>query len=60
MTRPFKTCPICKKPVDKKYAPFCSQRCAEVDLGHWLGGRYKIPTSERPATDPATDDEGED
>ncbi|MCH7630492.1 MAG: DNA gyrase inhibitor YacG, partial [Proteobacteria bacterium] len=49
MTRPSKTCPICKKPADKEYTPFCSNRCAEVDLGHWLGGRYRIPTSERPA-----------
>jgi len=43
MTRPSKTCPICKKPVDEKYAPFCSKRCADIDLGRWLGEHYKIP-----------------
>ena len=25
-------CPICKKPVDPAYRPFCSKRCADVDL----------------------------
>ncbi|MCH8347601.1 MAG: DNA gyrase inhibitor YacG [Proteobacteria bacterium] len=59
MTRPSKTCPICKKSADKEYTPFCSNRCAEVDLGHWLGGRYRIPTSERPET-LAANDEDED
>ncbi len=59
MTRPSKTCPICKKQVSKEFEPFCSKRCADVDLGRWLDERYKIPTSERPAP-PAANDEGED
>lgn len=38
-------CPICQKPTDPKYRPFCSKRCADVDLGKWLGGHYAIPAS---------------
>ena len=36
-------CPICDKPSDAKYAPFCSKRCADVDLSRWLKGNYAIP-----------------
>jgi hypothetical protein len=41
-------CPICGKPADKSYAPFCSKHCADVDLNRWLSGVYKIPTNEAP------------
>jgi hypothetical protein len=40
------TCPICGKPADPDYRPFCSRRCADVDLGRWLTGAYAIPTDE--------------
>ncbi|MDB5651373.1 MAG: gyrase inhibitor YacG [Hyphomicrobiales bacterium] len=36
-------CPICRKTATEKYRPFCSKRCADVDLGRWLGGTYAIP-----------------
>lgn len=36
-------CPICKKPSVDAYKPFCSKRCAEVDLGKWLTGSYALP-----------------
>ncbi len=36
-------CPICTTPSDPKYRPFCSRRCADVDLGRWLTGAYVIP-----------------
>jgi len=39
-------CPICAKPVTEKYRPFCSKRCADVDLARWLGGTYRLPTEE--------------
>lgn len=42
-------CPICKKPSVADYAPFCSKRCADVDLGRWLGGTYAIPAEEPPS-----------
>jgi uncharacterized protein len=39
------TCPICSKPVDAKYKPFCSRRCADVDLGKWLNGSYRVAST---------------
>ncbi len=36
-------CPICGKAGKEAWRPFCSKRCADVDLGRWLGGRYAIP-----------------
>ena len=37
------TCPICKKDTVTKYRPFCSKRCADVDLGRWFNGSYAVP-----------------
>jgi uncharacterized protein len=37
------TCPICGKPAAAGYRPFCSRRCADVDLGRWLTEGYRIP-----------------
>lgn len=31
-----------------QYRPFCSQRCAMVDLGRWFGGNYRVPTDDKP------------
>ncbi len=39
-------CVNCGKPSTDRYRPFCSQRCADVDLARWLGGRYAIPVAE--------------
>lgn len=39
------TCPICAKESDPKYRPFCSRRCADVDLARWMRGDYAIPAS---------------
>lgn len=39
-------CPICGKPPQADYRPFCSKRCADVDLQRWLSGRYAIPAVE--------------
>lgn len=36
-------CPICAKETDNdKYRPFCSKRCADVDLGNWFNGSYAV------------------
>jgi endogenous inhibitor of DNA gyrase (YacG/DUF329 family) len=40
------SCPICKKQADEKYRPFCSKRCADIDLGKWLSGSYAIPAAD--------------
>jgi endogenous inhibitor of DNA gyrase (YacG/DUF329 family) len=43
-TPPVPTCPVCGKPAPvERLAPFCSVRCADVDLGRWLTGQYRIP-----------------
>jgi endogenous inhibitor of DNA gyrase (YacG/DUF329 family) len=36
-------CPICRKPAHQDYRPFCSRRCADVDLQRWLSGGYVLP-----------------
>lgn len=41
-------CPICKTAAVQDYRPFCSKRCADIDLGQWASGRYAIPTDEAP------------
>ncbi|HEX9168760.1 MAG TPA: DNA gyrase inhibitor YacG [Roseiarcus sp.] len=41
-------CPICGKPRSKRYDPFCSKRCADVDLHRWLKGSYVIPGGSAP------------
>lgn len=40
------SCPMCQKDSDPKYRPFCSKRCADLDLGKWLKGDYAIPATE--------------
>jgi endogenous inhibitor of DNA gyrase (YacG/DUF329 family) len=49
-------CPICSRPTEPAFRPFCSKRCADLDLQRWLTGRYAIPASE----DPDEQEQGED
>ncbi len=49
-------CPICGKPKGRMFSPFCSKRCADIDLNRWLSGVYAVPVKkdededgERPA-----------
>ena len=44
MTTPV--CPTCRKPATEAFKPFCSRRCADVDLQRWLVGAYAIPVVE--------------
>jgi uncharacterized protein len=44
-------CPVCGKPADAKYQPFCAKRCADIDLGRWLKEGYRVPAEEAPAED---------
>jgi len=53
-------CPICERPAHERYRPFCSRRCADIDLGRWLKGGYRIPTAETPGNAEREDAEGED
>jgi endogenous inhibitor of DNA gyrase (YacG/DUF329 family) len=53
-------CPICGKPRHSDYRPFCSKRCADLDLGRWLAGSYAIPVTEDDDEDgetPASEDD---
>ncbi len=47
-------CPLCGKPADSENRPFCSRRCADIDLGRWLRGGYAVPG------EPAGGDDQED
>jgi uncharacterized protein len=46
-----KPCAVCGKPQVERFRPFCSRRCADVDLHRWLSDAYAVPASE--------DDDGE-
>jgi endogenous inhibitor of DNA gyrase (YacG/DUF329 family) len=35
-------CPVCGKRKIMAHPPFCSKHCAQVDLGRWLKGSYRI------------------
>ena len=39
-------CPLCSKPADAAFKPFCSKRCADIDLNRWLSGVYAVPVKE--------------
>ena len=52
-------CPICGRGTDPGYRPFCSRRCADVDLARWLRGSYAIPdTGESEDGDEGSDGDG--
>jgi endogenous inhibitor of DNA gyrase (YacG/DUF329 family) len=50
-------CPICGKPAQAEYRPFCSRRCADVDLQRWFTGRYAVPGANVDETSQDADDE---
>jgi len=62
--KPTRPCPICGKPSSQQFHPFCSARCADIDLNRWLSGSYVIPAepvedeeAEGPAQPSSEDDE---
>lgn len=48
-------CPICGKPAARDYRPFCSKRCADIDLHRWLSGGYTIPAVPDPDDEDVSD-----
>lgn len=46
--KPTRPCPICGKPSSQLFHPFCSARCADIDLNRWLSGAYVIPARDEP------------
>ncbi|MEM6357292.1 MAG: DNA gyrase inhibitor YacG [Pseudomonadota bacterium] len=56
-------CPICAAPTVRDMRPFCSKRCADIDLGRWLTGAYAIPVEDGEDDEtvrPANRDDGDD
>ena len=53
-------CPICGRATDAVYRPFCSRRCADVDLSRWLRGSYAIPAEEDERQDAAVNGDRRD
>ena len=51
---------ICGKPSQQRYHPFCSARCADIDLNRWLGGHYAIPAEEAETPEGAEPEKKED
>ena len=54
-TPPPRKCPVCGKPAAERFRPFCSRRCADVDLNRWLSDRYTIPAEREEAEEEAAD-----
>ncbi len=44
-------CPICGRPAERDTRPFCSRRCADLDLGAWVSEEYRIPVDPEDAED---------
>ncbi|MBI4508069.1 MAG: DNA gyrase inhibitor YacG [Deltaproteobacteria bacterium] len=56
-------CPICTTPVGSRSQnplfPFCSERCKAIDLGNWLGERYRVPQEDQALTDGSEGDDAD-
>lgn len=54
-------CPMCeRRRAETAYRPFCSKRCADLDLARWLKGSYAIPGSPTDQADETAKRAGED
>jgi endogenous inhibitor of DNA gyrase (YacG/DUF329 family) len=45
-------CPICGRTLPDQSRSVCSDRCAQIDLGRWLGEHYRVETNETPDEKP--------
>jgi uncharacterized protein len=57
---PRRSCPICRRPEANSFRPFCSKRCADIDLGRWLAEGYRIPSADDDNADGVDDEAAED
>ncbi len=53
-------CPTCGKPTVTEFRPFCSKRCADLDLARWFRGDYVVPGPALEEDAPPPDHNGED
>ena len=51
------SCPICQNETVQDYRPFCSRRCADVDLARWMNGAYAVPSQREDGEEIDTPDE---
>ena len=59
--RPPPRCPICGRPRDPKFRPFCSKRCRQVDLSRWMNEVYAVPALDAdPEEDGGEEDDSRD
>ncbi|MEX2296107.1 MAG: DNA gyrase inhibitor YacG [Dongiaceae bacterium] len=58
--RSGKGCPICGEPAAERFQPFCSTKCADIDLGRWLTNQYRIPTQEPAEGSEGTGEDGDE
>ncbi len=56
---PKAACPICGRPPEPAFRPFCSKRCADIDLGRWFNERYVVPEPAGPEEPVSDDDEAD-
>jgi len=42
----MRRCPLCGKPAQPRFKPFCSARCHTIDLARWIGGNYRVPATD--------------
>ncbi len=52
----MRNCAVCNKPAVEKFKPFCSSRCADVDLHRWLSESYAIPVKAGDSEDEQDED----
>ena len=50
------TCPVCQSPTKPEWRPFCSKRCADIDLGRWMTGAYAVPSTDPEDADAAVEE----
>ena len=55
--RPPRKCPVCGRDAAQAHYPFCSRRCADIDLNRWLSGAYAIPAVEGEESQDRDDEE---
>jgi hypothetical protein len=55
-TEANRPCPVCGKPRQARFRPFCSARCQTIDLARWIGGNYRVPAVEQEQSSEYEDD----
>ena len=45
------SCPICQNDTVDAYRPFCSRRCADIDLARWMNGAYRVASEREDESD---------